>query len=143
MNLQITTQQDQPLDWFKSYPISENSSLSSLTTSGIQTLDFLKPILKDFYPGSIINSTITNEPTIKNNYSLLIQTIATKKPKFITDIILSLNPHTTDINKIPFNILLSTTKNWLTQFTNTLFHKINYKQLFNSHYFIPPYSIKK
>jgi hypothetical protein len=78
---------DQPLDWFKHFPVPTTSGLFPFTQSTIQTINFLKPFFKDFYLDSIIQPKIDNKPALKNNFDLLLHTMALQKPKFITNLI--------------------------------------------------------
>ena len=139
----------QLLNWFQQYSVLNYSNLDEsflqLTPITIEIIDFLKPILKDFYPGSSIKPTTPNQLPHKNNFQQLLITLATKKPKFLINHIINNNSSITNLNSsnIPFSILLSTLQDILSKFTTTLFCKLNYKTLFNSRYFIPPYSIKK
>src|SRR5690242_17591641 len=82
------TNPNQLFDWFKNFPVPTSNGLFLFNQFTIQTINFLKPFLKDFYPGSIIQPVTTDKPALKNNFDLLLHTIALQKPKFITDIIL-------------------------------------------------------
>ena len=104
----MSIEQNQLLDWFQCYPISTDS-FTFLSPTSIQTLNLLKPFLKDFYPGSIINFTTIDKLALKSNFSLLIKTITNQKPKFIIDLILKQNLHITITDNIPFKTFLKTT----------------------------------
>ena len=135
----------QPLDWLQQYPISIQVQPLLLSPIAIETLNYLKPILKEFYPGSTIQPTTEYKLGFKSSFNHLLITIAKNQPKFLTNYILNNNSHISNFNStsIPFDILLSTLKELLSQLTTTIFCKLNYKALFNSRLFLPPYSIKK
>src|SRR5689334_8054039 len=116
----MSIKQNQLLDWFQNYSISTDF-LTVFTSTGNQTLNLLKPFLKDFYPGSIIKLTTIDKPVLKSNFGLLIKTIINQKPKLITDLILKQNPQITNVYEIPFNTLLKSTKKLFTCFINILF----------------------
>src|SRR5689334_22087737 len=80
------TNPNQLFNWFKNFPVPMSNSLFPFNQFTIQTINFLKHFLKDFYPGSIIQPATTDKPALKNNFDLLLRTIALQKPKFITNI---------------------------------------------------------
>src|SRR5690242_4844272 len=137
------TNPNQLFDWFKNFSVPTSNSLFPFNQFTIQTINFLKPFLKDFYPGSIIQPATTDKPAFKNNFDFLFHTIALQKPKFITDIILNSHPHITSPIDIPTNFIHITLKKLILEFTTTLFQHFNYLNIFNSYLFIPSYSIKK
>ena len=132
------------LDWFKHFPIKTNiTSYTILTPFGLQVLKFLKPILKDFYPGIPIKPLSPDQPIYKNSFKNLLITIVKEKPKFLIDFILKQNSFIENPDLIPSTILHSTLRKILLGFTTKIFESQNYRNFFNSYYLLPPYSINK
>src|SRR5689334_12605095 len=132
------------LYWFQAFSINTEAEKQTefLTPLGTQILDFIKPFLLNFYSGRIIQPKAPNQQATKSNFNDLLQHMASQQPQFLTDFI---HQNLTNINNtnISPNYLLFIFRDILSNFTTVLFTKLNYKKIFHSNYFLPPYSIPK
>jgi hypothetical protein len=120
------------------------------TPLAIKLFKFIQPHLIDFKPGQIRpsnnsqsknNSNINENGESKYTFKYLLRSLAGQRPDFLTKFIYEANPEINTNIKIPFNILYNTLLSLIGSFTETLFTKLNYKQIFCSHSNIPPYTI--
>lgn len=157
IKLSFTAKRSQPsrdtsndFDWFTTYPITEEMEpYTQLNTHlAITLFKFIQPHLINFKPGQVRSQTNTQTQTnntktdeSKYTFKYLLRSLAGLRPTFLTQFIYEANPNIDSNIEIPFNILYSTFTSLLGSFTETLFTKLNYKQIFCSHTNIPPYSI--
>jgi hypothetical protein len=138
-------------DWFINYPITEEMKpFTQLNTSlASKIFKFIQPHLINFKPGQtkVFNSKQQNnnsenkQQESKYTFKNLLRTITGQRPEFLTNFIYEANPEISKEIEIPFDILYNTFTSLLSTFTEVLFTKLNYKQIFCSHSNIPPYSI--
>ena len=135
----------QDLDWFANYPIiQEIEQNTKLNTSLAQQLfKFTKTHLRNFTPGQLVPTSDkdkSSKPPQKQSFNLLLKSMASEKPEFLTQFLQESNPKLAPKLIIPQYAYTSTLKNLLTKFTELLFTKLNYLHIFRSHYSIPPYT---
>ena len=68
--------------------------------------------------------------------------MASKRFKFLTDLIHEANPSIDKSITIPFEFIHSTFVDLLKEFTTSLFTQLNYSKILSSYNSIPPYSIR-
>ena len=115
----------------------------------LKIFKFIQPYLKDFKPGQVRQQSnqqaTTNTENLdqesKYSFKYLLRSLARQRPEFLTNFIYKANPEISRNIEIPFNTLYSTFVSLLGSFTEVLFTKLNYKQIFCSHTNIPPYTI--
>src|SRR6185437_389631 len=129
------------LDWFQLYPVIPDmepySRLNTLLSQ--QIFDFIKPFLINFKPGQISKQATDTQRASKYTFNYLLKQMAGQQPKFLSDLIYQHNPSIDRSITRPFEILFSTFKDILLQFTTTLFTKFNYPTIFTIYPSIPPY----
>ncbi|KAF0545004.1 hypothetical protein F8M41_002468 [Gigaspora margarita] len=131
------------LDWFQEYPVTPKieQNIKFSNTLAYQILDFVKPHLIDVYPGKITRPATNKTRESKFNYKYLIKAMASKRPKFLTDLIYESNSSIDKSITILFDFIHSIFVDLLKEFTTSLFTQINYPKILSFYNSIPPYSI--
>jgi hypothetical protein len=132
------------IDFFNKFPITpEMEKFTTLNTPLAKNIfHFIKPDLANFRPGQVLKKAKGQQTELKANFEYLIKSMASKRPKFLTELIYKFNPQTHTEAPIPFNILYTNFKSILGKFTSTLFSKLNYHKILTSLESIPPNTIQ-